>query len=220
MHSVTLHKQKLCRKCKGTGAKSKGDVKQCPVCKGRGMTSQRQQLAPGFVVENQAPCTSCGGTGKKVTSKCPVCGGGKVVQGTVGLDVEIERGIPENHKILFELEGDQSPDILPGDVIFDVRTKKHHLFTRAGNDLKMTMRISLLEALVGFTKTVKHLDGHEVEIAISKVTSPWEKKVMKEEGMPAHNVPSEKGNLIITFEVDMPKQITETQREAFSRLLS
>jgi DnaJ-class molecular chaperone len=218
-HRVTLQKQKLCRKCKGSGAASKEDLQPCNRCQGKGVIIQKIQLAPGFVQQVQNPCPECGGTGKKVKRKCPECKGKKVLRGESTLEVLVEKGMPEGHELKFEMEADESPDMLPGDVIFQVHTHPHSVFRREGNDLHMTMTISLLEALVGFEKKILHLDGHEVDIVRELVTPHGFKKTMKNEGMLLHNTPSEAGNLIITFEVDYPKSITEEQAKGFRQLL-
>merc|ERR1711976_167716 len=119
----------------------------------------------------------------------------------------------------FEMEADESPDILPGDVIFKIHSQPHSTFRREGNDLHMVMKITLLEALVGFEKSVTHMDERQVEISRTAVTPHGYKKTIRGEGMPVHNVPSEKGNLIVTFEVIFPKTITPEQGAEFRKLL-
>ena len=52
--------------------------------------------------------------------------------------------------------------------------KPHKKFRRQGNDLHMVMRITLKEALLGFSRQIKHLDDHYVKINQKKVTSPGE----------------------------------------------
>lgn len=91
-----------------------------------------------------------------------------------------------------------------------------------GNDLHHTMHISLKEALLGFTKTVKQLDGRDVcvmvwvaagvewpcssyrlhrgnnpqvEVTQTSITKPMQVKVIKGEGMPHHNFPSDRGDM-------------------------
>eukprot|EP01006_Ploeotia_vitrea_P029159 TRINITY_DN61736_c0_g1_i1.p2 TRINITY_DN61736_c0_g1~~TRINITY_DN61736_c0_g1_i1.p2 ORF type:complete len:358 (+),score=57.33 TRINITY_DN61736_c0_g1_i1:59-1132(+) len=218
-HTVTLQKQKLCRSCKGSGARSPSDIGQCNRCQGKGVMIQKVQLAPGFVQQIQQPCGECDGTGKKIKKKCPTCKGQKVTRGESNLEVMIEKGIPEGFEMKFEMEADESPDILPGDVIFKIHSQPHHTFKRSDNDLHMTMKITLLEALVGFTKTVEHMDGHQVEVSRTAVTPHGFKKTIRGEGMPIHNVPSETGNLIVTFEVTFPKVVTPQQAEEFKKLL-
>eukprot|EP01012_Entosiphon_sulcatum_P059960 TRINITY_DN84636_c0_g1_i1.p1 TRINITY_DN84636_c0_g1~~TRINITY_DN84636_c0_g1_i1.p1 ORF type:complete len:377 (+),score=73.33 TRINITY_DN84636_c0_g1_i1:30-1133(+) len=218
-HQVTLQKQKLCRKCKGSGAASKDAVKECPRCRGRGVVTQQVQLAPGFVQQMQSHCDACGGTGRKITKKCPVCSGNRVTRGESVIEVLIEKGIPEGHEMVFEMEADESPDILPGDVVFKIESQPHRLFKRVGDDLHMTMRITLLESLVGFRKHFQHMDGRTVEVKSTGVTPHGSKQVLQEEGMPRHNVPSEKGKLVVTFEVQFPKTVTADQVSKFREIL-
>eukprot|EP00906_Rhabdomonas_costata_P024958 RCo035774 len=220
MHTITLKKQKLCRACKGSGARSKEDVVDCPVCKGKGVVIQKVQLAPGFIQQLQNHCGACDGTGKKIKRRCSVCGGRKVAAGESTLEVLIEKGVPEGHEMKFEMEADESPDVLPGDVILKVHTAGHPVFKRSGNDLHMSLRISLLEALVGFSRAVMHMDDHEVLVKRSSVTPHGTQMTIRDEGMPKHNVPSERGNLVITFEVEFPRAITEEQAAAFKTLLA
>eukprot|EP00760_Papus_ankaliazontas_P032085 PhM_4_TR5617/c0_g1_i1/m.27640 len=217
-HPITIQKQKLCRKCKGTGAASKKDMATCKKCKGEGVVIQRVQMGP-FVQQVQQQCPSCGGKGKTVTKKCPVCKGARVFRGDQVLDVEIERGLPEEHKITFEMEGDQNPGQIPGDVIFSVKTAPHHLFTRKGNDLHYTLKISLLEALVGFSKVISHLDGHSVVVSRDAVTPYGTVIPLAGEGMPIHNVPSEKGTLHVRVEVTFPRRIPSQHTDELRAVL-
>ena len=52
--------------------------------------------------------------------------------------------------------------VTPGNVIFKLKQVPHPRFKREGNDLHMTMHISLREALLGFSKTFQHLEGRQV----------------------------------------------------------
>ena len=69
-------------------------------------------------------CNECGGRGKIIARKCPHCGGSKIVDHTAHYTLEIPRGMPEGHEVVFEGEGDESPDWEPGDVVLRVRSKK------------------------------------------------------------------------------------------------
>lgn len=64
----------------------------------------------------------------------------------------------DGQKIVFHGEGDQEPDLEPGDVIIVLDQKDHAVFQRRGNDLIMKMKIQLTEALCGFKKTIDTLD--------------------------------------------------------------
>jgi len=217
--TIANKKQVLCHKCRGTGAKNADDVQKCPDCGGSGTKIVTQQLGPGFVTQSQRTCDRCNGKGKIVKSTCPVCKGTKVEVDEDTFNVMIERGMPDKYDIVFEQEGDETPDTTPGDVIFKINTIPHKKFVRNGDDLHMKMNISLLEALVGFTKIIKHLDGHDVKVKKDDVTKPGEVFVVEEEGMPHHNFPSQIGSLFIEFSIKMPVSLTEEQKQGFRTLL-
>lgn len=219
VHQVQLNKQKLCRKCKGTGAASEKDFSVCSQCRGKGVVLQRIQLAPGFVQQMQQPCPKCGGKGRMVSKPCPHCGGRRVVQASDALEIVVEKGIPDGHKIVYEMEADESPEAIPGDVIIVIVQQKDSKFTRKGNDLETTLKISLREALLGFRRTIRHMDDHEVEVSRSTVTPFGTKIKIPQEGMPKHGTPSEKGDLIVTVEFSLPHSLTEQQKQAVEELL-
>ena len=213
-HYVKYGKQRLCKRCRGTGADTKDDWEKCHKCKGKGKIMQRMQLMPGFVQNVENMCTKCNGKGKVVKKKCTACNGRKVGRTTVQLDVDIEQGLPENHEIRFELEADQYPEKLPGDVIFSIITAPHATFSRNNQvHLAMTKQLTLAEALLGVKYEFKHLDDRRIKVFEDGVIQFGQTKVLKEEGMPKHNVPSERGDLTITYEFKVPTYLSVEQRE-------
>lgn len=59
-----------------------------------------QQLGPGFIQQFQTTCDKCGGKGKIIKGKCPVCSGKKVQRGDSEIDLFIERGMPDGYTIV------------------------------------------------------------------------------------------------------------------------
>ena len=153
-----------------------------------------------------------------VSKPCPVCKGNRVTRGEAVLEVWIEQGVPEGHQITHEMEADQNPDQIPGDVIFVLNTSPHALFTRKGDDLEAKMTISLKQALIGFQATITHMDGHEVIVKNDGVTQYGQRFKIAGEGMPKHQVPSEKGDLHVTVNVNLPKRLSEEQKKAFAEI--
>jgi len=125
---------------------------------------------------------------------------------TTNLPVQVERGMAEGDQLTFAGMGEQQPKSVPGDVILTLKMADHPLFKRAGNDLRMNMRISLKEALLGWKRTIKHLDQREITIEISGITSPMETIKVENEGMPYRGDPTSKGHLYIKCYIDMPKE--------------
>merc|ERR1712216_92771 len=97
------------------------------------------------------------------------------------------------------------PGQIPGDVIVELKQKSHPDFRRDGNDLHANLDITLKEALLGFSKTLVHLDGHPVTISEDGVTKPGQIRKVAGEGMPHHNFPSDKGQLFVKYSFIMPR---------------
>lgn len=98
------------------------------------------------------------------------------------------------------------PQVQPGDVVIVLQQKPHQTFERSGDDLIMTKKIGLAEALCSASFVVRHLDGRDLLIKHppGNVICPGDVKGIVGEGMPQHRNPFEKGNLYINFEVIFP----------------
>jgi len=209
----------MCHECRGTGAEDPDDVEKCSLCNGKGIRIITQQLGPGFVQQSQTTCDRCGGTGHLIRSTCPHCKGRKVEKGDSILELTIEKGMDNGHTLVFREEGDQSPDIQPGNLIFTIQTLPHPHFVRRGNDLQLRTSITLLEALVGFSKQIEHLDGHRITVESQAVTIPGQVVEIQGQGMPIHEDPSSFGKLYLEFSVVFPSSLTQSQKTAFQAIL-
>ena len=165
----------------------------------------------GKTVLKQKPCPICGNSGKIIDEKCHVCHGHGIIQEKHTLSVLVERGMKDGDEIVFENEGSQYIGLKARTLVVQLKQQEHKLFKREGNDLKLTHRITLKEALLGWRHNITHLDGHIVTIGKSGVTRNGEVIVVEEEGMPVHQFPSQKGNLLITIQVEMPKKLNDQQ---------
>ncbi|XP_016358681.1 dnaJ homolog subfamily A member 2a [Sinocyclocheilus anshuiensis] len=202
-----LNPNVLCSTCNGQGGKS-GAVQKCTACRGRGMRIMIRQLAPGMVQQMQSVCTDCNGEGEVISEKdrCKKCEGKKVIKEVKILEVHVDKGMKHGQKITFGGEADQAPGLEPGDIVLVLQEKDHETFRREGNDLHMTHKIGLVEALCGFHFTLKHLDGRQIVVKYpaGKVIEPGSVRVVRGEGMPHYRNPFEKGDLFIKFDVQFP----------------
>jgi DnaJ-related protein SCJ1 len=118
-----IKKRVLCDHCRGSGAATDGDIHPCPECSGTGVRIVKQQIFPGMFAQSQVTCNKCGGHGRIVVRQCPACAGQKVLEHTAHFTLDVPRGAPEGHEVVFEGEGDESPDWEPGDVVLRVRSR-------------------------------------------------------------------------------------------------
>ncbi|EEF47290.1 dnaJ protein ERDJ3B [Ricinus communis] len=142
---------------------------------------------------------------------CEQCQNVKFEREGYFVTVDIEKGMQDGQEVVFYEDGEPIIDGEPGDLKFRIRTAAHDRFRREGNDLRTTVTITLVQALVGFEKTIKHLDEHLVDIGTKGITKPKEVRKFKGEGMPLH-FSTKKGDLYVTFEVLFPTSLTEDQK--------
>jgi DnaJ-class molecular chaperone len=74
----------------------------------------------------------------------------------------------------------------------------------------MELDIPLVNALCGFEKVIKHLDGHEILIKTKEgeIIKPGDIREIPGQGMPIHKTPYEYGSLYIKFNVIFPEKLS------------
>merc|ERR1719231_577713 len=89
-----------------------------------------------------------------------------------------------------------------------------------GNDLHCTCNIPLADALTGGKLDVEALDGNILRVNLKETVHPGYKKVVKGKGMPSSKQPQERGDLVISFNIEFPKTPLSTeQKEMISNAL-
>jgi DnaJ family protein A protein 2 len=163
---LALQKSVLCSKCDGKGGKE-GAVRTCTGCRGQGIKVVLRQLGP-MVQQIQQTCSDCNGEGEIINPKdrCRTCNGKKTVNERKVLEVHIDKGMKDGQTITFTGEADQSPGVVPGDVVIVVEEKVHDRFKRKGDDLFMEQNVDLLTALAGGSFLVEHLDDRFLRVQV------------------------------------------------------
>ncbi|XP_002154328.1 dnaJ homolog subfamily B member 11 isoform X1 [Hydra vulgaris] len=171
------------------------------------MEMRTHQLGPGrFQMMQEEVCDEC--PNKKFIVKDQV------------LEIEIEQGMSNGQEYPFIGEGEPHIDGEPGDLIFKIKELKHKIFERRGDDLYTNITINLVDALNGFSMEIKHLDGHIVKVQRDKITWPGAKVKKSGEGMPNYYNNNQKGQLIITFDINFPKgELSPQDKTAIEEIL-
>ncbi|KAK9983852.1 hypothetical protein SO802_033377 [Lithocarpus litseifolius] len=149
---------------------------------------------------------------------CEQCPNVKYEREGYFITVDIEKGMQDGQEVVFYEDGEPIIDGEAGDLKFRIRTAPHDRFRREGNDLHTTITITLVQALVGFEKTIKHLDDRLVDIGTKGITKPKEVRKFKGEGMPLH-FSTKKGDLYVQYEVLFPTSLTEDQKTQIKAVL-
>ena len=100
--------------------------------------------------------------------------------------------------------------MVPGDVHLQLETAPHRVFKREGADLSMVLRLTLRQALLGFSRTIRHLDGHSVTIANAGVSQPHQ----------ALTLPGLTLNLTLTLTLTLTPTLTRTRTPTLTLALA
>jgi len=133
------------------------------------------------------------------------------------LMLNIPPGILNGHKVVIPGRGNvvSGGGGRRGTLNLEIQVAEHPLFRREGDvDLRVEHRVSLKEALCGFTFELAHLNGrtYKFNCKPGSITSMTETKVMP--GLGFNN-----GSLKIHFLVDLPTALTQEQIDALSNIL-
>lgn len=156
----------------------------------------------------------------KVTRKLRDGATGRPVSTDKILTINVKPGWKAGTKIRFPGEGDELENGQTQDIEFVVEEKPHSVYKREGDNLRITIQLTLVEALTGFQKTIKTLDGRNLSVNNTKsvIHSGQESRVLNE-GMP-NSKTGKKGDLLITYDVKFPTSLTDAQKEGIKKALS
>jgi len=222
---LSVHRERSCSKCEGSGTRNEGVSVQCTDCGGSGVRTASRQLARTYIQQVQLPCTACAGTGRiiRVDDRCSTCAGQGITREKRTFEVRVRPGMQSGEHFAFQGEGDHKLGCeLPGDVIVILSEKRHPRFVRQGDHLLYTHELSLVEALCGFVMVVEHLDGRQlcIQPALGQVISPNQLWQVEGEGMVVPGTGgAERGHLLLQFRVDFPARLSEANAQQICQIL-
>lgn len=168
------------------------NIQTCSRCNGTGEEIIKFQLSNGTELINHILCKDCNGYGiipTEYSGKCEYCNGTGYVEDIVKGRIRIPTGIHNNdYKLIFKGKGEIKPFYYDQDVIFHIKYYEEKNYTRDGDyNIRITIPISLKEALNGFNRSVTTLLNQTIFIGRSTFTLNNEEMILIGEGLPIPN---------------------------------
>ncbi len=132
--------------------------------------------------------------------------------------ITIPAGIADGQTI--KLKGYGSPGINggpAGDLYITFHILEDPVFKRLGDDLYITIDLDLYTAILGGDKMVDTISG-KVKIKVHPETQNGTKTRLKGKGFPLYKKEGSFGDMIITWNIKLPTNLTEKQKELFREL--
>jgi molecular chaperone DnaJ len=202
---LEIQRQEICPTCHGRA--TLGGTETCPECHGTGQVTQM-----GGRMKFNVQCPRCGGSGK-IQTPCPTCHGEGVVYRTEPLEFRIKPGTRDSQRIRLAGKGNAGlHGGAPGDLYLIIRTGTHPVFTRTGDDIYLTLPVTISEAALGSRIEVPTIDGR-AQLRIPPGTQSGQKLRMRDRGVPSATKEGARGDEIVTVEVSVPQLRDERSRE-------
>jgi molecular chaperone DnaJ len=207
---IQIHRQETCPTCHGQA--TQGGGMQCPECHGTGQVTQM-----GGRMKFNITCPRCNGTGR-ISNACTTCHGEGSVTRSEAVDFRIKAGTRDGQRIRLQNKGNAGVNGgPPGDLFLIVRTGTHPVFTRQGDDILLTVPVTVAEASLGAKVEVPTIDGR-AHLKIPPGTQSGQKLRMRERGVESASHAGQRGDQIVTVEVAVPHLNDERSREIMREL--
>ncbi|ESQ31026.1 hypothetical protein EUTSA_v10011600mg [Eutrema salsugineum] len=187
-------------------------------------SSSSAKVAKPQPTEKKLRCTLeelCNGCTKKIKIKRDVITtSGQMSEEEETVEIKVKPGWKGGTKVTFEGKGNEAMGSVPADLTFVIVEEEHKVFRREGDDLEMSVEVSLLEALTGFELTVDLPDGDNMRLKIEDIIDPGYVTVVQGKGMPNPKEKGKKrGDLRIRFRTKFPQKLTDDQRAEIQSIL-
>ena len=211
---INIPRKRKCIYCNGTGSYD-GKSHDCPTCGGKGFVSSRRQIAQNSFQIVNAQCPNCHGMGRTISKPCTHCNG-------TGLETEyakelitIPRGISNNMVFVVpELGNEPEGNGINGDLHVIVNVMEDSYFKRPDEmNVIHYEDVPFNEALIGFKKEFKCLDGSVVTVNAPELTPHGKSFIFKGKGMPNPNDNNYVGDYAVVIRHKLPSKLTEKQKE-------
>ncbi|CAG4934090.1 MULTISPECIES: molecular chaperone DnaJ [Acidithrix] len=211
--SVNVIGEAQCRTCHGTGAAPGSSPVVCARCQGSGSVNENQ----GFFSFSQ-PCPACGGRGLRVDLPCNSCQGTGTVPSNRKLNVRIPAGVEDGQRIRLKQKGGPGRNGGPsGDLYITIKVGADPRFSRRGNDLVTTSKISFPQATLGTDIVVPTLRS-SVKLRVPAGTKSGQVLRAKGYGVAPSGRRITPGDLLVTIEIVIPKNLSDEQRKLVEEL--
>nr|MCR4594831.1 molecular chaperone DnaJ [Clostridiales bacterium] len=168
-------------------------------------------------IQSSKACPKCNGRGTIIEKPCKKCNGAGRVRKPMKLDINIPAGVDDRQIITVRGQGNKGVNGGPsGDLNIVVNVRPHPIFERDGYNVWVDMHLTFMQVALGCTVQVPTLDG-KVEYSIPAGTQPGDVFKLRGRGIISRNGIS-KGDQLVRIIVDIPKKLTDKQKELIKQL--
>lgn len=203
-----------CAECHGSGGERGTASKTCGACQGKGKVRYRESILP---LATERSCSRCSGRGRIPNEPCRQCRGRGLARARRSLAVQIPAGIVSGGVVSVEGAGSRPR---AGEAFAKLEVKcevvSHELFTRDGDDIRLKVPVSFVQAALGGEVLVPTLEG-KVRLRVPPGTQPGTVLRVRGHGVPRRLGPG-RGDELVEVVVEVPLELGPRARTLIEEL--
>jgi molecular chaperone DnaJ len=207
---LSVNRHAACSECSGSGSTG-GSTNVCPECSGAGTVVQM-----AGAMRFNVTCGTCGGSGK-MKNVCPTCRGEGRRVSSESVEVRIPAGAQSGSRLRVAGKGNAGTMGAPsGDLFITIRVNAHAFFKREGDDILITVPVTVWEASLGTKIEVPTIDGKAL-LKIPQGTQNGQKFRLREKGV-TNDRKGRRGDQIVEIVLESLPARDERTREILREL--
>lgn len=211
--TIDYDRTTFCASCAGAGTKN-GKKAACAACQGNGRVKVVKQM--GMMIQQMVmDCGQCRGSGRSIErgNECGTCSGNGLVKERVTASLTLERGMAYSRKVVLSTAGNRNAQGKTGRVyaVIDL-APQHNEFELREQHLFRRIKISLENALLGFTLNLKYIDDQMITVTRKGVTQPGSVLVVSGLGF------DRGGDLYLHVQVELPETVPRALAEKITNI--
>lgn len=136
---------------------------------------------------------------------------------TVEIDIPI--GVNDGAVIRYKGYGqDVLTRVPPGDLYVTIKVINNEKFTRNSSDLYSNIKVDAIDAIIGTEIEFENIDKNKIKVRIPKGSQPGQLLRVSGKGLPKNNDQNNRGDLYLTVNIIIPKDLTESQIKILKEL--
>jgi molecular chaperone DnaJ len=193
-----------CTPCSGHGGHGKHN---CGTCGGSGLVMHSINTPMGSFTQ-VVPCVMCDGIGLTYDTKCGTCNGAGVSSVEEMVEVDIPSGVIEGMTFIMNGKGHAVKAGSHGDLLIKIMEYPHKVFQRSGNDLKMTLKLTYPQLILGGKVELETIEGSKIRINIAEYSDVGTDLRIQQKGLGLFGKET-RGDLLVTLGIEMPKELDD-----------
>ncbi|MGL5636984.1 MAG: DnaJ C-terminal domain-containing protein, partial [Bacteroidales bacterium] len=213
---IKVKKYVACTYCNGTGAENGTALETCKTCNGSGQVTKMQRTILGNI-QTAAPCPTCHGEGKTITTPCSHCNGEGIVLKEEVMTLNIPAGVADGMQLSMRGGGNAARrGGETGDLLILIEEESHPELIRDENDLIYNLLLSFPDAALGTSVEVPTVDG-KAKVKIDAGTQPGKVLRLRGKGLPSlHGYGT--GDILVNISIYVPENLSSEDKKTLENL--